>query len=115
MVDAWGNSDSSRDARPEMAGVPFKERIRPGMVVSWEPPSDAPAYIRGAGRCICVVLAKEEASAETAYRCALVNPGLMPGAFEVNMWRQWVVKMDQMTAEVLLDYDAATRYYYESV
>ncbi|KAH6689709.1 P-loop containing nucleoside triphosphate hydrolase protein [Plectosphaerella plurivora] len=115
QVDKWGNSDSSRDARPEMAGVPFKERIRPGMVVTWEPAMGSPGYTRIAGRSICVVLSREDAADETAYRCALVNPGLMPGAFEVNLWRQWVVKVDQMTAEVLLDYDAATRYYYESV
>lgn len=115
VVDEYGNSESSRDPRPEMAGVPFKERIRTGMVVSWDPPMSAPGYVEIAGRSVCVVLAREDQDGEAAYRCALVSPGLMPGAFEVNMWRQWVVTVRQMKNEVLLDYDAATRYYYESV
>ena len=105
-----------------MADVPFKERIRPGMVISWTPPTNAPSYMQSASRNLAVVLSKEEAPPEsdetagqTAYRCALVAPGILPGAFDVGLWRQWVIPVDRMVAEVLLEYDAATRYYYEVV
>lgn len=49
------------------------------------------------------------------YLCALVLPGMMAGAYEVNMWRQAVVPVERMEAEVILEYDPVTRYYYMSV
>ncbi|KAI8659679.1 Kinesin motor domain-containing protein [Fusarium sp. Ph1] len=103
---------SSRDPRPEMSQVPFKERIRPGMVVSWNPPDDTPGFYRLPGRNLVTVLSPED---ETRYRCASVVPGVMPGAFEVYLWQQVVVKVEHMEAEVLLEYDVATRYYYETL
>jgi len=39
----------------------------------------------------------------------------MPGAFEIYLWQQVVASVDTMEAEVLLEYDVGTRYYYENV
>lgn len=103
---------SSRDPRPEMSQIPFKERIRPGMVVSWNPPDDTEGFYRLPGRNLVTILSVED---ETSYRCASVVPGVMPGAFEVYLWQQVVAKVEHMEAEVLLEYDVATRYYYETL
>jgi kinesin family protein 2/24 len=103
---------SSRDPRPEMAGVPFKERLRPGMVVSWNPADDTPGFYRLPGRNLIMILSPD---GEESYRCAVTVPAIMPGAFEIYLWQQVVASVDTMEAEVLLEYDVGTRYYYENV
>ncbi|EGY16470.1 hypothetical protein VD0002_g519 [Verticillium dahliae] len=104
---------SSADPRPDMAGVPFTERIRPGLVVAFDPPADMPMPLPG--RNLAVVLGADGARAQGRYTCARVTPGFMPNAFEVCLWRQVVVPVERMVAEVLLEYDVATRYYYETL
>ena len=49
------------------------------------------------------------------YLCALVTPGLMAEAYELNLWQQVVIDVDVMDKEVFLEYDAGTRYYYISL
>ncbi|KAK1986333.1 P-loop containing nucleoside triphosphate hydrolase protein, partial [Colletotrichum cereale] len=123
---------SSADPDPQAARIPFKERIRPGMVVRWTPP---PTFSPGLdGINIVVVLSPRsvvgsnlrdvsgelindasKSGEDEKYLCAMVLPGLMADSYELSMWRQVVVDVDQMEAEVLLEYDAATRYYYMTV
>ncbi|KAF4450841.1 hypothetical protein F53441_6064 [Fusarium austroafricanum] len=110
--DAESHGLSSQDPRPEMADVPFKERLRPGMVVSWNPPQDAPGFYHLPGRNLLTILSPE---AEGSYRCAATLPAIMPGAFEIHLWQQIVASADTIKTEVLLEYDPATRYYYENV
>ncbi|KAK2055706.1 P-loop containing nucleoside triphosphate hydrolase protein [Colletotrichum caudatum] len=123
---------SSADTDPKAAQIPFKERIRPGMVVRWSPPQKLPFGTRGNN--MVVVLSPlgavrsnvRDVSGEfindatkydegNRYLCAMVLPGLMADSYELSMWRQVVVDVNQMEAEVLLEYDAATRYYYMTV
>ncbi|KAH6891527.1 P-loop containing nucleoside triphosphate hydrolase protein [Thelonectria olida] len=112
---------SSHDARPDAANIPFKERIRPGMIVSWNPPDDTPGHYRLPGRNLVMVMAPERSSDQdqsgdgVTYRCSVVVPAVMPGAFEVYLWQQVLVPTSTIEAEVLLEYDVATRYYYETV
>ncbi|WYZ37205.1 hypothetical protein EsH8_II_000711 [Colletotrichum jinshuiense] len=123
---------SSVDPDPEAAGTPFKERIRPGMVVRWNPPSTFPLGLPGMN--MVAVMCPHSAAGPKArdvtgnlvsgagadgngtegekYLCAMVLPGFMADSYELSMWRHVVVSVDQMEAEVLLEYDAATRYYY---
>lgn len=127
--------DSSRDLDPKATSVPFKQRIRPGMVVSWKPSRN---YWVGMydGMNMVVVLAPVTALGDhvrdvtgavvnspdagdeahqakgKSYLCAMVVPGLLPEAYELNMWRHAVVHEDMMDTEVILEYDAATRFYY---
>ena len=111
-VDSAGIS--SRDSRPEMANVEFKERIRPGMVVEWKPPYIVTDSIRP----LALVLSSVEGSGEgeeKKYTCAQVAPGLMHGSLEVYIWRQVEVRVGAMLKEVLLEYDVGTRYYYETL
>lgn len=110
---------------------PFKERIRPGMVVRWTAPQyDSVALSKPN---LAVVLCPQNAAGERAsdvlgnkvnqdtsqggqrYLCALVVPGALAETYEVNLWRQVVLHLKEMEAEVLLEYDAATRYYHTAV
>jgi len=135
---------SSRDLDPSATTVPFKERIRPGMIVSWNQPPDRdlalsmPDSLKLAS-ILCPVEAvqgtvkdvlgnvvnpteseltdtKDNGTESGArYLCALVIPGPMAEAYELNLWRQIVIDVGMMDKEVFLEYDAGTRYYYISV
>lgn len=127
---------SSRELDPKLANLPFKERIGPGMVVSWTPPRDFPLGLPG-GMNLAIVLCLADAAGPAAknmfgsqvdlagaeqddakanrYLCALIMPGLMSETYEINLWRQVVVETGAMNAEVCLEYDPATRYYYIAV
>ncbi|KAJ5595471.1 uncharacterized protein N7459_001679 [Penicillium hispanicum] len=133
---------SSRVTVPDFGTSCFKERIRPGMVVHWNPPADFP--LRVEGKNLAVVLCPQnavgehvsdalgnkvnrssaspqngvrssEAAAGQQYLCALVLPGTLADTYEVGLWRQFVVNVEQMEDEVLLEYDSATRYYHIAV
>lgn len=130
-----GWQDSSREPRVEMQALPFKGRLRPGMMVAWTPDEENAGFpVIPNGRNLIMLLSEEpcssvgessmaaaEADAKVkakaerprAYRCAFVGPAVMPGAFELHPWIQCVVERSQMDAEVILEYDSATRYYYE--
>lgn len=127
---------SSREVDPELSTLPFKERIRPGMVVSWTPPPDFPLGLP-VGMNLVMVMCPADAAGPTAknliggqvdsananqgegkakgYLCALILPGIMSETYEFNLWRQVVVEIGAMDAEVCLEYDPATRYYYMAV
>lgn len=132
---------SSREPDPKMANLPFKERIRPEMVVSWTPPADF-ALGLPSGLDLVMVLCPSHAAGHAAknvfgsrvdsagvdqgktmsseggskqYLCALIMPGLMSETYEVNLWRQVVVDTRAMNAGVCLEYDSAMRYYYIAV
>jgi kinesin family protein 2/24 len=49
------------------------------------------------------------------YLCATVSSGTLADTYEINLWRQVVIHVKEMEAEVLLEYDAATRYYHTTV
>jgi kinesin family member 2/24 len=135
---------SSRDMDPTATAVPFKERIRPGMVVSWnQPPACCVALNVPNDLKLAVVLCPIEAVQGTVkdvlgnvvnptesehtdtkeigtdsgarYLCALVTPGLMAEAYELNLWRQIVIDIGMIDKEIFLEYDTGTRYYYISV
>ncbi|KAL4877575.1 P-loop containing nucleoside triphosphate hydrolase protein [Aspergillus karnatakaensis] len=108
-----GSTDkiTSRDPDIKRVELPFQDRIRPGMVVRWTPPVDFAE--RSLDHNLILVLAPDAGSAgEKKYLCALVLPGTLGGAYEVHLWRQVVVSVGDMEAEVLLEYDSATRYYH---
>lgn len=138
---AMAERSSSRELDPELAILPFKKRIRPGMVVSWTPPSNFPLGLPS-GLNLVMVLCPAHAAGHAAknilgsrvdsagvdqgetrstdreskhYLCALIMPGLMSETYDVNLWRQVVVDTEVMNAEVCLEYDSATRYYYMAV
>jgi kinesin family protein 2/24 len=138
------NRSSSRDLDPATTTVPFKERIRPGMVISWnQHPGRGLALSMPDGLKLAVVLCPVEAvqgtfkdvfgnvinpteSAHTdakdsgtdsgaRYLCAPVTPAIMAEAYELNLWQQVVIDVGLMDKEMFLEYDSGTRYYYVSV
>lgn len=129
---------SSQDPDPKTLSVPFKERIRPGMAVSWTPPPKFPMALPGMNMVVILCPApavgdgvrdvlgnqvnpgqsdkREEAGSKGgSYLCAIVTPAVMAEAYDVHLWRQIVVKEQWMNTEVLLEYDIATRYYYITI
>jgi kinesin family protein 2/24 len=132
---------SSRDLDPNAAAVPFKERIRPSMIVSWnQPPGRGLSLSTPEGLKLAVVLCPVEGTVKDVlgnvvnltesehtdakdngmgsgarYLCALVTPGLTAEAYELNLWQQIVIDVGMMDKEVFLEYDVETRYYYISV
>lgn len=117
---------SSRDPNPAAKDVPFKERIRPGMVVSWTRPETEGEDMRDEGMAMGVILSllpdpasgddvnskENENDSSRKYLCTLVTPAFMADAYDVNLWRQVVVDVEMMEKEVILEYDTWTRYYY---
>ncbi|KAF4975309.1 hypothetical protein FZEAL_7874 [Fusarium zealandicum] len=123
----------SHDLDPEASSTPFKQRIRPGMAISWTPLADFPMALRGIN--VAVVLCpaaaagpsardilgrpvdaeSDETGQDARYLCAMVAPGILAGAYELNVWRQVVIGAGQMNSEVLLEYDVGSRYYFLAV
>ncbi|TEA22536.1 Diatom spindle kinesin-1 [Colletotrichum sidae] len=121
---------SSIDPDEKANSIPFKERIRPGMVVRWNPPPAFSMRLQGLNMVLVmcpqanaglsardlsgnpVLGRRADDNSQGKYLCAMVVPGLMTDSYELSPWRQVVVDVDQMEAEVLLEYDAATRYYH---
>ncbi|KAH8168732.1 kinesin motor domain-containing protein [Sarocladium implicatum] len=125
---------SSRPDDPELAKIPFKERIRPGMVVSWSRSTgteQSASSTSNLAYILCPVAAAGphamtaedsrvnssgplgvEESSTTAYICATVKPSFLHESYEVQLWHHVVVSLDQMDAEVLLEFDPGTRYYF---
>lgn len=95
----------------DTAKVPFKERLRPGMVVSWDP-SEVVGVPKLEGRNLAILLAPE---GDDKWTSGMVAPGLLPGSYELYVWHQFVAPVDKMLAEVVLEYDLGSRYYYEMV
>lgn len=126
---------SSRDPIPERADIPFKERIRPGMTVIWDPPPKL-SYGSPGTMSMAVILCPvwpgepdlgyvlnhqhvqsspvvEHDSQQ--YLCAIVSPGIMANSYQVDLWRHVVISKEQIKDEIILEYNSATRYYYISL
>ncbi|EFY99447.2 kinesin motor domain protein [Metarhizium robertsii] len=130
---------SSRELDALTQSIPFKDRIRPGMAVSWTPTKEYDMGCSWEELNIALILCPAAAVGPTTqdtmghrvdagsvsnkmadgkykrYLCAMVSPAVLPGAFEVSMWRYVVVDVDDMDKEVILEYDSATRFYHLAV
>ncbi|KAL4915714.1 P-loop containing nucleoside triphosphate hydrolase protein [Aspergillus aurantiobrunneus] len=102
----WAMHCPAEKVDVEKVKLPFKDRIRPGMAVRWTRSGEASQ--------LALVLSPE-GDAGKGYLCALVVPGTLANAYEVHLWRQSVVSVDAMEAEVLLEYHRMSRYYFIAV
>jgi kinesin family protein 2/24 len=143
VVDKATNSmarTSSRDLGQHDIDVPFRKRIRPGMIIRWNPtlgsrssvglaedavklaavlsPANTTSVIMGIspGNRLCGSehVGATSGDCQAAYLCALLTPSQVENAYELNLWRQTVVGVNEMEQEVILEYDTRTRYYYIS-
>ncbi|KAI1870176.1 hypothetical protein JX265_006346 [Neoarthrinium moseri] len=135
------NRWSSRDLNPNATGLPFQERIRPGMVVSLKqhpestsidsqpentkmvvilcPSEAAPSDVKDRPGDMTNSKSNKQADMEEIgdprgkrFLCAMLMPGLTADAYELNIWSQAVIDVNMMEKEVIIEYDAGTRYYY---
>lgn len=97
------------------------------MAVVWNLPTELPFHheeqniavllcpLHAAGENVIDVLGDKVQpcqNGESKFLCALALPSKMSQSYEVNLWRQVVVPVQQMLSEVVLEYDA--RYHYVS-
>lgn len=133
------NRPSSRDPDSQHNSVPFQQRIRPGMVVRCAPGARMPSSDQvnfviilcpadAVGRHVKdfegksvkqhhedPAIASERSETSGKYLCALMSPGTMANAYEMRLWTQIVIDVAQMEAEVMVEYDVASRFYYIAV
>jgi kinesin family protein 2/24 len=125
--DEFDQYKESSAVPKDVAKVPFKQRIRPGMVVKYKP-SKPTGLDFNMATILCPDWAVEthvkdwqgnEVVVATGgpkrYLCGLVSPGLLPDSYQVSIWRQAVIAVEDMEAEVTLEYDQAMRYYFIDV
>jgi len=109
---------AARDAEERLT-VPFDRRIKPGMFVRWSSKG------QGIREETAMVLAPEFAffgrddegfgidiGPYRRYICARAVKGAMEGSFMLDVGDQMPVGVKDMEGEVLLEFDAATRYYF---
>lgn len=107
------DAESLPEPLKEMERTPFQTRIKPGMFVRLNP---------GAAKFDGITLAMVMSPAtrddfdsdggERRFICALVGPSIMTDAYELHVSNQDMFCVKDMAAEVLMEYDVATRYYY---
>jgi kinesin family protein 2/24 len=93
--------------------TPFQSRIKPGMFVRLNPGA---AKFEGITMVMIMSPATREDFAadgdERRFICALVGPSIMTDAYDLFVSKQDTFRVKDMAAEVLMEYDMATRYYY---
>ncbi|KFX98251.1 hypothetical protein V490_02401 [Pseudogymnoascus sp. VKM F-3557] len=107
------------DAPSTESAVPFQERLRPGMVVRIRPPfggytkyymilSPDGAFEKDAGK-------REEVMSKGKYICAPVVEAVMADAYNLALDMTKQVAVDHMEAEVFMEWDSATRYWFMNI
>jgi kinesin family member 2/24 len=93
--------------------TPFQDRIQPGMFVRLVPGA---SKVGGAEIFMIISPCRPEdfngCGEERQFICAVVGPGIMADAYELHVARMDMYIVKDMAAEVLMEYDSATRYYY---
>jgi hypothetical protein len=49
------------------------------------------------------------------YICPLIAPSRLPASYGTRLWRQVVLRADEIEAEMLFEWDEVTRHYYMTV
>ncbi|KAK0725164.1 P-loop containing nucleoside triphosphate hydrolase protein [Lasiosphaeris hirsuta] len=121
----------SEDPEPGADAIPFKQRIRPGMVVCWYPKKyfqnvnwENKNYamilssVEDVGERVCDIKGdkvREQGGGDGKsgkYLACTILPAILPGAYTLQPWQQAVVDLEEVESEVLMEYDEATRYLY---
>ncbi|KAK7957199.1 uncharacterized protein PG986_006421 [Apiospora aurea] len=110
---------NSRDPDPDAASVPFRHRLRPGMVIRLKPSTPGGSGTPQLAVLLCPEMTGDVDSPEKArkhrtmqYVCASLAPVPGKACYEMNLWEQFVVDSGAMDREVILEYSPETRYYY---
>ncbi|EZF19729.1 hypothetical protein H112_05315 [Trichophyton rubrum D6] len=113
---------SAATSEPKKPTIPFKERLKPGMFVRVTPqsPNDPIHFLmllapEGAFDQTRVAAKENGDGCGSKYICAAVAPSIMVDAYELFVSQQRIVRIEDMEAEVLMEYDSAMRYYFMTV
>ncbi|KAM5439888.1 hypothetical protein MferCBS31731_004299 [Microsporum ferrugineum] len=113
------NATANETKKPS---IPFKERLKPGMFVRVTPqsPNDPIQFLmllapEGAFDPTTTTAKHNGDGCSSKYICAAVAPSIMIDAYELYVAQQRIVKIEDMEAEVLMEYDSAMRYYFITV
>ena len=126
-----GDAKVRSSAPPEDArDAPFKERLRPGMVVRYRRGADVEREEEFA-MVVCpgAIIAADDRrfhgldggvgggriDMAQGVLCSVVERAVLKNSFLVNVWQHVVISVDEMEAEAILQYDPATRYYFLDV
>ena len=112
------DSDTDKKKQTAVPAIPFKDRLRPGMFVRlknrYSPSNERTVMIlsNDVWSEKLGLRVEKDSLPEDRYLCAEVNGGLIPDSYVLSVDRQYVHSVDEMSDEVLLEYDAASRYYF---
>jgi kinesin family protein 2/24 len=103
----------------EKSAAPFKDRLRPGMVVRLRR-SNMQKETQELALVLSPVLPdgtgfSDQISSQkrvNSYVCANIEPAEFQNAYTLNIWKQKIVHQIDMEAEIILEYDKASRYYF---
>jgi len=104
--------NASQEPKPPPPRIPFKDRIVPGMIVRVGPKVWA---FNGTDKVMVLSPAEAkdfEGGDERRFICAAVTPGLIPTSYEMHIVSKKIFSVSEFEAEVLMEYDMATRYYF---
>ena len=119
--DARSKSDSDvrKVEQQAVPAVPFQDRLQPGMFVRLKN-----LFSTGGNERTVMIMSndvwseklglrvREGSRPEDRYLCAEVNKGLIPDSYVLSVDRQYIYSVDEMSQEILLEYDVASRYYF---
>jgi kinesin family protein 2/24 len=111
---------ASEDEAPQKRTVPFQDRIQTGMIVRikrrWKADSLSHAMI------LCPEGAfekdpekRDEVMGNKRYVCAQIFPSVMADAYNLGMEARKVIAVEEMEAEVSMEWDAPTRYWFMTI
>lgn len=110
--DEYDPYKNSSQVPPKIAKIPFRERIRPGMVVRYKPKKPVSHFIMAMIMCPdwAVETDIEDINKQVVegtrgqgpkrYLCSIINPAFMQDSYELSVWRQEIIAFDDMEAEV---------------
>jgi kinesin family protein 2/24 len=114
-IEATERVEPIEEPQAEIKKTPFQERIRPGMFVRLVPGASK-AGLEGAEIFMIMLSSRPEdfdgSGEERQFICAAVGPSIMTDAYELHVAIKDTLTVKDMAAEVLMEYDSATRYYY---
>lgn len=110
--------EMSKDTVSAGSKEPFKNRLRPGMIVQLT--KTHPGYPIRRVAILCPEGAfggnnEEKEGDSRRYICTEVSPSVMADAYTLAIEHQCVVSLDEMEKEVLMEFDGATRYYFINI
>ena len=108
--------ENSSAISAEKAAIPFKDRLRPGMVVRLYR-CDTQKETQELVLILSPVIPDgtnftDQRDKINTYVCANIAPAEFQNAYTLNIWKQKVVHEIDMEAEIILEYDQASRYYF---